>query len=394
MYAGAMLLGPDHPPDQTDVLVVGASGTERGHLATLLESSGYRVRSTEVSFQDFSELRDFPPNLVVLDGGADRAKAFLYVEILREAIPNFHGAVLLVTDSAPTLSKRELADCGVSYLIARPFLAEEFHLLVEAAIRSLNLELAAVNFQRQLEEDLLLATSVQRSLLPVPAPPRPGIVVATAYRPSHRLGGDFFDVIDLREEETGLFLGDVAGHGVAAALFPAVLSAHLSQAVVRAQRRNPEETLTSLNETLVPIFGNLGRFVTAVYLTFSPRRKALLYSVAGHPLPFLVRTDGSCERLELGGCPLGIEAGATFPQASIPFGVGDRLFVFSDGCFEQAWHGKGLGFGLEQLERALAETRGPSLQADLEQMLEMIEEWAGIEGLSDDVSLLAIERSP
>jgi serine phosphatase RsbU (regulator of sigma subunit) len=387
-----MLQNSLRPCSQTDVLVVSDSSESRKQLADSLLGQDYRVRSEGNPAEGLADLRDFPADLLVVDFGSDREKSLGFLRAVRKEIPHFQGAILFVAELSSPIGAEEIEEGRIQFLITRPFLDQELHLLAAAALRSLDLELATVRFANQMESDMLLAASIQRSLLPLPPPSLPGLEVTAAYRPSHRLGGDYFDVIDLGENETGLFLGDVAGHGLSAALFPAVLSAHLSQTVVRAQKKNPEETLAALNETLAPMFMNLGRFVTAAYAVFNPTKKRLLYSIAGHPAPVLVRANGSLEKLDVGGLPLGVERGAVYQRASVRFDVGDRLYLFSDGCFEQAWHGKGIAFGQEQFERALSGVRGQSFSEDLELVVEMIQEWAGSEGLSDDVTLLAAQR--
>lgn len=382
-----------HPPGQTDILILCDQAEELSRLQELLRSVGYRVRCQEGPVAALTEVQQYPPDLLVIDLFEDPKKNLAFLRALREFVPGYPGAALLVAEVEGLPQRAEAGELQLGFVLSKPFFDDQFLLVVESALRSQHLEEAYVTSQRQHEEDMALATTVQRNLLPLPPPRRPGIEVAAVYHPSHSLGGDYFDVLDLGHGGTGLFVADVVGHGVAAALFTSLLKAHLSQDRVRSQRDAPEETMAALNDTMATMFAGTGRFITAVYACFSLERDHLLVTSAGHPCPMLLPRQGPIVEFDQGGLPLGIQPGTHYPRVQIPFAAGDRLYLYTDGAFEQAWHAKGRQFGLARLRELLLQGRQAPLLEGLAAVMHAIEEWCGPEGLSDDVNILGLERT-
>ncbi len=247
---------------------------------------------------------------------------------------------------------------------------------------------------RRIQEELDLARSVQRNLLPFPLPERDGLVLAAHYEPSSMVGGDFFDVVPLEGNATGLFLADVVGHGVAAALFTSFLKAHLLHWPVQMQRDDPGETLSDMSEALFKTFTGSGRFVTAVYATYQPGLERILWANAGHPPPLVLPVDGPSTYLDGAEIPLGIDPTVRYTTRSCRFKAGDRVFFYTDGITEQRGGPNRETFGKERLARILDSARDRSLGEAVAVAVHELQVWASGIGVQDDVNILAFEAAP
>ena len=258
----------------------------------------------------------------------------------------------------------------------------------------------------QNEADLKMARVVQQALLPqgypsFPADAAPGrsrLRFCHRWIPSHQVAGDFFTVLPLSDTAAGVFLCDVMGHGVRAAL----ITTHL-RGVLREQQAlagDPGAFLTALNHRLQSLLTRVGDlvFVTAVYAVVDLEAGEARLADAGHPLPLhLQRSAGRVEPCLLPDGPgpaLGLMADFTYDTARIPLAPGDALLLFTDGVYE-AGNAAGEDFGQQRLREAvaarLAEESGPLLDG----LLAAVREFraAGDEAMPDDVCLVAVDRA-
>ncbi|MGW6867214.1 SpoIIE family protein phosphatase [Streptomyces sp. NPDC054904] len=184
---------------------------------------------------------------------------------------------------------------------------------------------------RAVEEQRHTALTLQHSLLPHTPPRRPGLEVATRYRPAQatmEIGGDWFDVIPLNDDKTALVVGDVMGSGVAAA-------------ATMGQLRTATRTLADLDldpaqvlHHLDHITEGLDTIATCVYAVYDPRTAQCHLSLAGHLPPVLLHPDGTRRLLDLPtGAPLG-GCGVAFHTTSLAMGAGAQLVLYTDGLVE------------------------------------------------------------
>jgi len=191
----------------------------------------------------------------------------------------------------------------------------------------------------RLHEELQLATMVQRDHLPRELPDLLGVELGVLYRPAHYVSGDIYDAVRIDEDHIGVFLADVVGHGVPAALLTMGIarSLHVKEIVGRAYRIvEPSEVLERLNQDMLRRRGDTTRFATAVYATIDCRSRQIRLASAGHPPALLCRADGSLDTLETTGGLLGVFEDEHYGQVEAELGVDDTMLLYSDG-FEQAF---------------------------------------------------------
>jgi PAS domain S-box-containing protein len=198
---------------------------------------------------------------------------------------------------------------------------------------------AAVENARLYETASSISATLQSSLLPPVLPELPGIEIAAAYRPAGgglEVGGDFYDVFSTAEDQWYAVIGDVCGKGAEAAAVTALARYTIRAAAVR--RRSPSAILRWLSDAMVQQQSGdaVGRFCTIacahVDLSRSPPRVSV--ACGGHPLPLVVRADGSVEEIGTPGTLLGLVEHPDLQDRSAELGSGDTLLLYTDGLTE------------------------------------------------------------
>lgn len=194
----------------------------------------------------------------------------------------------------------------------------------------------------RLQDEMQLAASVQRDLMPRRLPTMEGVEVGVVFRPAGFVSGDIYDVEVFEDRYLTFFVADAVGHGVPAALMTMVIS----QSLRRLERRSgsgrmmpPGDVLRALNGELIRKQQDAQRFATAVYGILDTRTQELTLASAGHPSPLLLaRTAAgpSVSSLETTGPLLGIFDDAQFDEVSRRMLPGETLLLYSDG-FETAF---------------------------------------------------------
>ena len=188
-----------------------------------------------------------------------------------------------------------------------------------------------------MKRDLQIAREIQTWLLPGAPPQIPGISVAYTTRPANTVAGDYYDVFPRpgksNEDNRVVFaVADVAGKSIPAAMLMATFQASL-KTLSTTEVALPELTVDMNKYACSNSQGGL-RFTTAFLAEYDSVNRVLCYINAGHNNPILRRANGSIERLDVGGLPLGIQAEAKYESASVNLEPGDWLIIFTDGLVE------------------------------------------------------------
>jgi phosphoserine phosphatase RsbU/P len=169
--------------------------------------------------------------------------------------------------------------------------------------------------------------------LPSALPTIPGLETAARFRPAQRgleVGGDFYDLFETDDGSWAIVVGDVCGKGPEAAAVTAL--ARYTVRAVATRERSPSRVLSLLNEALLRQ-GPAAEFCTAAYgrLDCNGNGARLTMSVGGHPLPLLLRADGTVERVGRPGLLLGLQAGLKLTDHTLELHAGDTVILYTDG---------------------------------------------------------------
>ena len=249
-----------------------------------------------------------------------------------------------------------------------------------------------------LEHDLRLAARVQQALLPPVEFETGALRVAHAFHPCDDLAGDAVGVVPLTRDRLAIYLLDVSGHGVGAALLSFTLTHLLSPAAGGALLTEdtgdgpvvvpPSRVAERLNRQFP--MDRTRQYFTLVYGVIDPVSGRFDYVTAGHPSPIKLPSGGGPFPVEGAGLPIGMLDDATYDDEALTMEPGDRLYFYTDGVIE-ALDANEAEFGHPRLLEAIAARRSLPLRAGLEAVAADVRAWCGGR-LMDDVSLLAVER--
>lgn len=253
------------------------------------------------------------------------------------------------------------------------------------AIDNANMHERAIE-QEKVQRDLAVAREVQKSFLPNQRPEIEGFDFFDFYEPANHVGGDYFDYIRLPDNRLVVVVADVVGHGVAAALLMAKLSAEFRYCM--ATYADPGEAITELNRRLADIPG--GRFVTLVMAMFRQDSHEVQVVNAGHMPPLVRLADGQVEEI---GCdeafyPLGILDDSEYDVITTRLKPGELMLLFTDGVYEASDAEENI-LGLPAMRESVARSGGAPEQT-ITDLVALARRHAVQQ--DDDMCLVAVRR--
>jgi serine phosphatase RsbU (regulator of sigma subunit) len=227
--------------------------------------------------------------------------------------------------------------------------------------------------------------AVRSALIPPDLPALPDVDAAAAFLPAeHGVSGDFYVLTNAPDGSTVAVIGDVVGHGVAAAQLATFVRASLVS--FAANTSDPAEVLMLTNRALCAGGEREDIFVTAACVSLEPVSARLTFAVAGHPAPIRL-PDLSDLRPEVVGVPLGVDPDLSLHTASTTLGAGEGVLLYTDGATEARSEGKLLGErGMRDRLAPLARLPARELAGALQQMVVAYAD----ERLRDDVCFLVL----
>lgn len=241
-----------------------------------------------------------------------------------------------------------------------------------------------------LSEQLVAASRIQQSLLPREFNLAEGVEIFGAMEPAEEVAGDFFDCFHLPDGRIGTVIADVAGKGIAAALFASRASALLrANATVHA---GPSDILAATNDELCERNPE-DLFISVLLAILSPATGEISLANAGHCPPIVVGSDGACRTLQLDpDLVLGAFPAMTYVQHDLELKTGEMILFYSDG-FDEARNAEDQLLGLAGA-LALTERAAPlGAEGGVRQIFRDLTSFAGGRAQSDDVTLFALRRT-
>ena len=266
-------------------------------------------------------------------------------------------------------------------------------------------KLAALNHklserQQRLDEDLQAAAGIQKSLLPLSLPRISGLDMAWRFIPSETIGGDVFNVYLLDEHHLGIYVLDVSGHGVQAALVTVSVSQMLLPHTGFVVRKNPASSSGSNITSPKDVMELLDReyplerfdsFFSMIYIVLDVRDGSFVICNAGHMPALVFRGDGRIEKLKKGGTVIGLDGMVPFEQQEEKLYKGDRLLLYTDGVTDFMNSRQEL-FGKDRFIRVAGSLRNQPLEEMIAGIYEAMMAFGDGFPVQDDVSILGIAR--
>jgi phosphoserine phosphatase RsbU/P len=275
----------------------------------------------------------------------------------------------------------------------RPFSQEDLELLtVMANVAGVRIEhgrLVAVEQQERLTQfEMGQASEIQQGLLPSEGPELSGYDIAGFNLPCRTVGGDYFDFLRYKDGRLGLFIADVCGKGLPAALMMSSLQARVE--MLSESEPDAATALTVLNRHIARRCPP-GRFVTAFYGVLSPDRGEVSYANAGHNYPIVLRASGKIELLKGADMVMGLFGTVSYQSHCLQLEKGDLLVLYSDGVTEASSLG-GSQFGEQGLTSFVTAHRSDPCEDLLSKLVDHVREWSGASVLADDFTVVLLRR--
>jgi sigma-B regulation protein RsbU (phosphoserine phosphatase) len=390
-------------PKPGRILVVDDNLFNRELLSRHLERQGHEVRAAGDGLAALELLRSEPFDVAIIDVMMPGMNGYQLLERMRaeEPLKGVHAIVISSLEDTQIIAR--CIQLGAEDYLPREFEPVILKARIESCLEKKRMKeeqelymAALLEAQSKLSAELRGGASYVRSLLPGRIA-FPELATDWEFVPSASLGGDVFGyhILDSGDEGGGgkfvLYLIDVSGHGIEAALYSVTLMNLLkTQVLPGADFAEPASVLGRLNASFrMEEQNNL--YFTAWYGVWDQNARELTYASAGSSPAILVRPDGSSDELSTGGMVVGVDTAARYDSARAFIPKGSGLYVFSDGIYE--FRAKdGTIFGFDRFASSLVAIAS-SPRHDrriLDRVLDRAKAEASSKRFPDDVSLLEI----
>ncbi|HSW47259.1 MAG TPA: PP2C family protein-serine/threonine phosphatase [Phycisphaerae bacterium] len=249
----------------------------------------------------------------------------------------------------------------------------------------------------EVDQELRLASRLQRDFLPRSLPEVNDIRFAAIYRPASWVSGDIYDVVRLDETHVGFYLADAVGHGIAAGLLTMFIKQAVTGKVIEQGRYRllpPGEILARLNNDLARQELPNCQFVTACYGCVDATTHHITFARGGHPHPIHVSASGECREIHTVGGLLGVFPAESFPAIGLDLQPGEKLILYSDGLEDLLIARRDRQQGAVEFKPELLKAACRPAQGFVDALGECMDRAEGSLAPFDDMTVLAIERKP
>ena len=330
-------------------------------------------------------------DMVLSDINMPQMDGLTLLEQIPDVNPNLRAVIISAYGDMQNI--RTAMNRGAFDFVTKPVDFDDLQVTVDRTLQHIEEWRAALDSRDKLvalQNELDVASKMQQSILPTSFPKNDSYDTFGTMTPALDVGGDFFDVVRLQDEQVGLAIADVSGKGVPAALY--MMSSRTLLKGTAISFHDPGQVLSEVNE-LLQEDDTESMFVTMLYAVYDPRSGVFTYASGGHDAPLLVRPDGSSELLPLtGGIALGVLPGFEYQQTTHLLQPGETIVLYTDGVTEAMDH-DGTLFGVHGLQQYFEASPPGDSEATGMQVMEAVAAFAGDAPQSDDITCLTLRRS-
>ena len=391
------------------ILIAEDERITRRKIQRHLEKWEHEVIAVEDGAIAWNILQEQEIPIVITDWVMPEMDGLALVRKIRSKVNAHYTYIILLTSKSEKVDIVEGMEAGADDFLSKPFDQNELNVRLRAGIRIIELEQnldqrnqELLSANTRMKNDLDAAASLQQSLLPTSLPDIAGIKVAWGYQPCDELAGDILNVIPLDEQHIGIYVADVSGHGVPAALLSVTINRIMdaekgrTTLLMRQDVQNEEGKIVTPAEVAAKLNNQFQmaklnqKYFTLCYGVLNIDTLELQYVPAGHPPIIKISQDGEVEQLPGRNFAIGWFPDITYEQQVVQLKKGDRIYLYSDGIPE-AMNTESELFTNERLLNFLLQKREQSLKQSVAALIDTILEWSPSGQPKDDISILAIE---
>jgi sigma-B regulation protein RsbU (phosphoserine phosphatase) len=389
--------------EEGSLLVVDDNEMNRDMLSRRLSRRGYTVVTAVNGREALDRIAGGSFDVIILDIMMPEIDGLEVLRRVREKTPAGDLPIIMVTAKSESEDVVRALNLGANDYVTKPLDFQVVHARVQTQVSLKRAREELRLAHARMKHDLEIAARVQRALLPTELPAFPGAACAWRFIACDELAGDAVNIFGVEDRYLCLYVLDVSGHGVPAALLSVSVTRNLTlhadrSSLVRTASIDgsgsvlcgPAEVARRLNAIYPMETSGAHLYFTLVYGIMDTRTNRLRFVCAGHPGPILVRADGTTQVVDSPALPIGMLADPEYEEKEIDLRPGDRLYMYSDGLIEEV-NPSGEMFGQERLQAAIAAQRSESLEASLDALTRGLAAWRGGDHFTDDLSIVAVE---
>ena len=345
------------------ILLIDSSEKSSEFMVRCLTRNGYDVLHmidiTGIAIQIKSTAID----MIIIDSEVMNESGFDVCRKLNRFESTKLSPKLIMSESESNNSLMRALEAGADDFIQKSFDEPMLISKVKSLMRIKRLRDQLIKQYEEIEEknkildaQLNMAMHVQRSLIREHDFSANDVRFMSKYMPALDIGGDFYDIIKLDDENIAVVMGDLSGHGISAALLTAMSGVMIRN--LAPKYYNPAQFLQHMNSEFCRAFENAESqmYACVFYAVINTKEKIVHYSNAGQALPIMVRDENIFE-LEASGVPVGMMKEAEYEHKTVPYGKNDMILFYTDGLSDNLYKDNSEEF-FSRLNRLLLETRG------------------------------------
>lgn len=347
-----------------NILIVDDDRVTIGLIKLYLSGYGYNILSAETALSTFNIIENTSVDVVLLDVMLPDSNGY---DVCRKINELFKGiSVIIVTSIEDDSSIEKAFESGAVDYLRKPINRTELHSRLKNVLETIDAKFKLEKMYSNLVKELDIAKNVQSYFIPDPVQIEPRLIFSSFYMPSNKVGGDLFDIKKINDNKYLVYIGDISGHGVQAALLMTAVKFILNMIVEElGEMISPAAVLSKFNKIFCSQLKKKEAYLTMLLGVIDLEKKEFSFYNAGHP-PLLVINSITGEAVPCegkGGVPVGWMYEYDYSEADtdrINIDEDSNFLMFTDGIFESRKE-EGGNMGIEGLKKMAGSIKDVSL---------------------------------
>lgn len=368
------------------ILIVEDNQASLDIMRARLLANNYDVITAINGLQGLDQAREHLPDLILLDIMMPKMDGLDVCRILRKDATIPFIPIILVTAKTDIMDVVAGLEAGGDEYLTKPVNHTSLVARVKSMLRIKDLHDMVLAQTEQMKRQLETATKVQELFWPKSLGSSDKANIWAFSEPAAYVGGDLYDIIQMSDNSVLVYVADISGKGVAAALIMAALSTMIrSEALFH---KDMVDLLKVVNKSMVKLSSDEGYFATMICAKYWPENGRLQLLRAGHPFPLWI-VNGTIIKIPwLDGIPLGIMEDVNYETHDIVLSAGDSCLFYSDGVIEAENESEEM-FGNKKLIECISKKKAPPWG---QMVVDAVQSWRGRAKVNDDTTVLEIRH--